>query len=436
MWSRRQALTTCARATGSIVAFAGLRADALARVADAAAAVGSRSALDTASDEDFWREVQQAFAVDRTILNLNNGGVGVSTRAVHDAFKQYLDVSNQAPPHYMWSVVGGNLDSVRRQLAAAADCDPDELAITRNATEANALVQMGLDLERGDEVLMTDQEHPGEDERWNQRARREGIALVRVPFPTPPASPGSLLAALTERMTPRTKVLFFSHVTWKTGQVFPVKELCAAARSRGIASIVDGAHGFAHLPASMRELGCDYYGTSLHKWLGAPVGTGFLYVRRENIGKVWTLMGAPSRLDRDIRKFEWSIGTHPAANFAAIAEALSFQQTLGLERKLERLRYLKRRWAQRVTALPNVRLYTSLEAEQSGAIATVGIEGIDPAKLAAHLWSAHRILVVPRAHPGQMAGIRVTPHLYTTIAEIDRFGDAFERVARQGLPAA
>jgi selenocysteine lyase/cysteine desulfurase len=354
---------------------------------------------------------------------------------VQEAFTRYLDVSNQAPPHYMWSVVGGNLETVRRRLAAAADCDPEEIALTRNTTEALANVQMGLDLEAGDEVLMTDQEHPGEDTRWEQRAEREGIRLVKVPFPTPPDRPADLTRRLEEGITPRTKLLFFAQVTWKTGQIFPVKEICAMARARGIPTIVDGAHGFGHFPMSLRELGCDYYGTSLHKWLGAPVGTGFLFIRRENIEKVWTIMGAPPRLAADIRKFEWSIGTYPAANWAAISEALTFQNTLGLERKAERLRYLKNRWAERVRTLPNVKLYTSLDPDQSCAIGTVGIEGIDPRELTKELWDRHRILVVPRTQEKQFAGIRVTPHLYTTLDEVDFFASALEEISRKGLTA-
>jgi selenocysteine lyase/cysteine desulfurase len=391
--------------------------------------VEGRSAVDLARDEGFWREIQAAFSVDRNLINLNNGGVGLATRGVHEAFTRYLDVSNQAPPHYMWSVVGGNLETVRRRLAAAADCSPEEIALTRNTTEALANVQMGLDLKAGDEVLMTDQEHPGEDTRWEQRARREGIRLVKVPFPTPPDRPSDLTQRFEEGITPRTKLVFFAQVTWKTGQIFPVKEICAMARERGIPTIVDGAHGFGHFPMSLRDLGCDYYGTSLHKWLGAPVGTGFLFIRRENIEKVFPIMGAPPRLHADIRKFEWSIGTYPAANWAAISEALTFQNTLGLERKAERLRYLKNRWAERVRKLPNVQLATSLDPDQSCAIGTVSIDGVDPVKLTKELWDRHRILVVPRTQEKQFAGIRVTPHLYTTLDEVDLFASALEEAA-------
>jgi selenocysteine lyase/cysteine desulfurase len=435
MWTRRQALGTLGRTGGGAVA-AILSPDGLRRALHAAGTAQHRRPEDTATDEDFWLEIQQAFTVDRTLLNLNNGGIGLSARPVHDAFKHYLDVVNQAPTHYMWEVIGNSrvLEQVRQRLAATAGCDAEEIALTRNATEANALVQMGLDLKPGDEVLMTDQEHPGEDERWNQRARRDGITLVKVPVPTPPKSLDELTSALTARMTARTKVLFFMHVSWKTGQAYPVQALCAEARRRGILSIVDGAHGFAHLPTALSAFGCDAYGTSLHKWLGAPMGTGFLYVRRDVIPKVWTLMGAPARRDADIRKFEWSYGTYPTANVAAIAEALTFHGTLGPERKLARLRYLTARWAERVRTRANVRLYTSLDHGQSGAIATVGIEGVDPGALARHLWDSHRIMVVPRTHPGQVAGVRVTPHLYTTLAEIDRFADVFERIATEGLP--
>ena len=286
------------------------RADALARVARANVVAGGRSAEDIAQDEDFWRQIQEAFTLDRTLTNLNNGGVCPSPRAVHEAMKRYLDISNQLPAYYMWQVLEPNLEAVRRQLAAEFGCDAEELAITRNASEALQIAQLGIDLGPGDEVVTTNQDYPRMLDTWQQRVRRDKIVLKQVSFAVPPRSQRDLSAIFNTALSPRTKVLHFCHITNLTGQIFPVRDICRMARARGIVTIVDGAHAFAHFPFTLADLECDYYGTSLHKWLLAPVGTGFLYVRRERIKSHWPLTPANASKDSDIRKFE-EIGTHP-----------------------------------------------------------------------------------------------------------------------------
>jgi selenocysteine lyase/cysteine desulfurase len=331
----------------------------------------------------------------------------------------------------MWRVLEPQIESVRRRLAQAFGCDPEELAITRNASEALEICQLGLDLEPGDEVITTDQDYPRMITTWEQRVRRDGIVLKKVSFPDPPPSMRYLVEIFERAITPRTKVIHFCHITNLSGQIFPVRELCRMARERGIEAIVDGAHAFAHFPFSRDELDCDYYGTSLHKWLLAPHGTGFLYVRRSKIPALWPLMAAPETMDRDIRKFE-EIGTHPAANHNAIAEALTFHEGIGPERKAARLRYLRDRWMKRLEGQRGVKLYTSYDPAQSCGLANIGIEGIDPVKLADYLWEKHRILVTAITHPA-CTGIRVTANVYTTLKEIDTFAEVMERVIRNGL---
>src|SRR5690606_29087801 len=313
----------CGAATGAAVG----RADALARIRDAAASLEGRSADTVAADEDFWREIRGAFTLDRTIINLNNGGVCPSPRTVHEAVKRYLDISNQAPVYYMWQVLEPNLETVRRRLAAEFGCDPEELAVTRNASEALQIAQLGIDLRPGDEVVTTNQDYPRMLDTWQQRVRREGIVLKQVSFPVPPRQ-DDLVRRIEQAITPRTRVIHFCHITNLTGHIFPVREICRLARARGIRTIVDGAHAYAHFPFTLADLECDIYGTSLHKWLLAPVGTGFLYVRRELIPEIWPLTPANESKTNDIRKFE-EIGTHPAAMHNAIAEALEFHHGIG-----------------------------------------------------------------------------------------------------------
>jgi selenocysteine lyase/cysteine desulfurase len=430
MHSRREFLHQAVRkGTAAAVGLATLRYDALARIAAAATGVAGRAPEEMAQDESYWREIQQAFTLDRTIINLNNGGVSPSPRVVHEAFKRYLDISNQAPVYHMWQILEPNIETVRRRLAAAFGCDPEEMAITRNASEALQIAQLGLDLKPGDEVLTTNQDYPRMLDTWEQRVRRDGIKLMTISFPVPATSMADLTARFEKAITPRTKVIHFCHVINLTGQIFPVKDICALARSRGLTTIVDGAHAFAHFPFSARDFDCDYYGTSLHKWLLAPIGTGFLYVKRERIAGHWPLTPANASLANNIRKFE-EIGTHPAANHNAIAEALNFLSGIGIERKAARLRYLKDRWARRLEKQPGIRLNTSFDPAHSCGLANVGIEGLDPGKIASHLWDRYRIIVTPIRYP---EGIRVTPNVYTTIEEIDTFAEAMEKILKNGI---
>jgi selenocysteine lyase/cysteine desulfurase len=406
-------------------ALAFLRPDAVHR-ARAATAGNARAAEVLARDEDFWRDIQSAFTLDRNIINLNNGGVSPSPRVVQDAMRRYLEFSNIAPARTMWGVLEPEVESVRRNLAADFGCDPEEMAITRNASEGLEICQFGLDLKPGDEVLTTDQDYPRMITTWRQRERRDGIVLKMISFPTPPPSLDDLCDRFERAITPRTRVIHFCHITNLTGQIFPVKRICQMARNRGIEAIVDGAHAYAHFPFKHADLDCDYYGTSLHKWLLAPHGTGFLYVRKPKIAKVWPLMAAPAEMAGNIRKFE-EIGTHPAANHNAISDALEFHQTIGVERKAARLRYLRMMWTERLTGLPHVSTPTSPDPQQSCGIGLLSVEGKEPAPLADQLWEKYRILTVAIVHK-QFQGLRITPNIYTTAHEIDTFCDAVEKL--------
>jgi len=204
------------------------------------------------------------------------------------------------------------------------------------------------------------------------------------------------------------------------------------ARARGIETLVDGAHGFAHFPFTRDDLDCDYYGTSLHKWLFAPVGTGFLYVRREKIGKLWPLMSAPLSMRDDIRKFE-EIGTYPIALRGAVTEALQFHDSIGAGRKAARLRYLRRRWTDRVRGVPGVRVLNAEDPEASCGLGALSIEGVEAEKLTEHLEMKYRIHVRPRTVPGEFSCIRVTPNVFTTLEEVDFFAQAIVEIARKGL---
>ncbi len=408
----------------------GLKTNWLERVVSATSAVADRSAADLAADESYWREIQQAFTLDRTIINLNNGYTCPSPRVVHEALKRYLDMSNQAPIHYMWNLLEPNVETVRRNLAAEAGCDAEELAITRNASEGLQIAQLGIDLQPGDEVLTTNQDYGRMLDTWEQRVRRDKIKLTKISFPVPTTNVAELKDRFERAITPKTKVIHFCHITNLTGQLFPVRDIARMARSRGIQTIVDGAHAFAHFPFKLRDLEVDYYGTSLHKWLLAPVGTGFLYVRRENIEKLWALTPPPASKMKDIRKFE-EVGTHPAANHNAIAEALAFHQAIGIERKSARLRYLTDRFATRLEKHPRVKILSSRLPDQAWGLANVSLEGVDVSKAYDFLWTKYRIITAAIKH-AEYQGLRVTPNVYTTLEELDTFSTAIEDLLKNG----
>jgi isopenicillin-N epimerase len=384
-----------------------------------------------ASDEDFWFEVSRAFTVDRTLVNLNNGGVSPSPGWVQDAMKRHLDYSNLAPPYTMWSILEPQREGVRERMARQWGVDKEEVAFTRNASESLQIMQLGLDFQRGDEVLTTTQDYPRMITTFQQRERRDGIVLRQIEIPIPAEDPAEVVRLFEGAITPKTRAILASHMINITGQILPVRDLSAMARRHGIPLIIDGAHALAHFDFTLADLDVDNYSTSLHKWLFAPHGTGLLYVRREKIADVWPMMAAPETMDDNIRKFE-EIGTHPAANYLAIGEALTFHQGIGPARKDARLVYLRNYWAERLLQHDRVRLHTSLKPGFACGIATVQVEGVDTGDLNSWLWDRHRILTVGIKHP-EFEGIRVSPSVYTRPEELDRFVDAVSRVVKNGL---
>jgi selenocysteine lyase/cysteine desulfurase len=416
------------------LALPAFRADSIARVARAARLAGPRLPGELAGDEAYWSQIAGAFDNDDTLINLNNGGCSPTPSHVLEAMIRDLKFSNEIPVHHMWNVLEPRIESVRRELAAEFGCDPEEMAITRNASEAMETLTLGIDLKPGDEVVLTNQNYGRMITTWEQRARRDGIVVKQISFPVPPPSQQDIVERFRRAVTPRTRVIEITHITNLTGQILPVREVVRMARERNIEVFVDGAHAFAHFPFKRDDLECDYYGTSLHKWLLAPIGTGFLYVRRAKQKKIWPLMAAPEKMDADIRKYE-EIGTHPAANHNAIAGAIAFHRSIGAERKAARLRVLRDRWARRLMAAdPRVRVLTPLNDTDSCGIGLIHVEGVDTNKLQAHLWEKHRIMTTPIVHP-EFDGLRITPNVYTTLSEIDTFAGKMEEVLKKGLPA-
>lgn len=431
MLNRREFMAVACQPVGAAAALVFLNPRNAMAIATAARAHPG-TPEEVASDESFWAEVQRAFVVDRTVINLNNGGVSPSPAVVQEMQRRYQEYSNAAPAYTMWRVLEPQRETVREKVARFFGCDAEEIALTRNTSEGLETCQLGFDLKPGDEVLTSNQDYPRMLTTFKQRERRDGIVLRQISLPTPAEDPARVVQLFEAAITPKTRIILVSHMIFLTGQVLPVRELVAMGRRRNIPVLVDGAHSFAHLAFTQPDLDCDYFATSLHKWLFAPHGTGMLFVRRDKIRGVWPMMAAPREMDSDIRKFE-EIGTHPAAPYLAIAEALSFTVGIGPQRKETRLRYLRDRWAARVIKTPRIRLHTSMKPGLSCALALVEIEGVDSGALADYLWDRHRIIVAAIKHD-EFQGIRVAPSVYTAPGDIDHFSEVLEAVAAKGLP--
>ena len=431
---RRHFLTSAGKGLGLMALSSAAVASLFENVKAAGRSIEHLSHIEAAADEDYWTTIQQAFSVTRGIINLNNGGVSPSPRMVTEAFVRYTWQQEDATAYTMWQILEPQSETIRTGLAEIFGCDAEEIAITRNASESLEILLMGMDLKSGDEILTTTQDYPRMLTTLRQRELREGLKLNLIKIPIAPENVDDIAAAFEKAVTPKTKLILISHQINLTGQINPVKKVCEMARAHGIETIVDGAHSFAQFDFKRDDLGCDYFGSSLHKWIYAPKGTGMLYVRKEKIPKVWALMASEDRNKNDIRKYE-EIGTHSAAMRLAIGEAILFHNAIGPKRKEERLRYLSRYWMNNLKTIPKVGFNTSFDPKQSCAIANFRIDGIDPVALGGYLMSKHRIFTTPIVHD-EFTGIRITPNVYTTLWELDRFSNVVADIAKKGLPKA
>jgi selenocysteine lyase/cysteine desulfurase len=372
--------------------------------------------------ETFWHEIRQAYTVSPTVMNLNNGGVSPQPRPVQEAVERYHALSNEAPSYYMWRILDQGREPLRRQLAELAGCSPEELAIQRNSSEALETVIFGLPLEKGDEVVLSRQDYPNMINAWKQRELRDGILLKWVDLPLPAEDADTLAEPFLAAFGPRTKVVHLTHMINWNGQLLPVRKIADAAKARGIEVLVDAAHTFAHITYSIPDLNCDYLGTSLHKWLCAPFGTGMLYVRKDKVAPLYPLLAAPDPKSGDIRKFE-NLGTRSFAIEQGIGQAILFHRLIGGERKMKRLQYLKEYWTSRVKEWPEVSFGSPLSETASCAIALLRIAGKTPTEVSQQLFDRYKIHTVAIDWEN-LHGVRITPNVYTTLSELDTLVEA------------
>ena len=379
-------------------------------------------------DEDYWRKVAGMYHQNVKFINLESGYFSPSPESVKDYWVNFVNEINESPSYYMRTRQNEMREKVREKLANYAGVAKDELVLTRNTTESMNIIIQGIKLEEGDEILRTNLEYPNMIQALDMRERRFGTKVRIVDVPIHPISQDEIVQKVIGAVNKKTKVILISHMVFLNGQVFPVKEVCKKAREMGIETIVDGAHSFSHVDMDVSEIGCDYYASSLHKWLGAPLGNGLLYVKKGNAERLWPLYGDTAYEDDNIMKLE-HLGTRPCSDQNGIIPAVDFNLEIGKVEKSKRLKFLQMRWATELKDHKNIILNTPLGQGQSFGIANVGVKSLQPSELSDKLFDEHDIFTVPIDDDRGIRGIRVSPNLYSTTEDIDKFIGAMLTIA-------
>jgi selenocysteine lyase/cysteine desulfurase len=396
-------------------------------ISDALLSLNKLSPSQAVNDEELWSRMAQAYTVSPSILNLNNGGVSPQPKVVQDAVDRYYHYSNEGPTYYMWQILDKGREPVRKKLAALAGISSEEIAINRNTTEALGTVTLGLSLNQGDEIVMTKQDYPNMIHAWKQRELRDKIKIQWLNLTLPVENEEIVIKEFVQATNSKTKIWHITHMINWTGQILPVKRLCEEAKKRNIITIVDASHTFAHLDYKIADFNPDYLGTSLHKWLCAPFGTGMLYVKKENIEGLYPIFPNDKPQSDDIRKFE-ILGTRSFAPEQAIAQAIDFHNAIGNKRKEERLRYLKNYWCEKLVTHPRIKLNVSLKPEFACALGNFSIDGMDPSVVSSKLFNDYQIHTTAIKWEN-ISGVRITPHIYTSTKDLDRFVEATLKIA-------
>ncbi len=427
MTARRKFLQQAALMAGAFSANSLFNQLHAAEISTANQKIKNLSATDVATDEDYWSVIQQAFTVSPSIINLNNGGVSPSPRVVQEAVERFNKLSNEGPSYFMWRILDQGREPLRQKLADLAGCNAEEIAVNRNATEALNTVIFGLNLKAGDEVIGTKQDYPNMINAWKQRATREGINYKQISFKFPIENDEEIVNAYEQAITEKTKIIHVTHIINWVGQIMPVKKISDMAHKHGLEVICDGAHSFGLLDYNIPDLGCDYFGTSLHKFLSAPIGSGMMWIKKDKIEKIWPLVCNDNPKSDNIRKFE-TLGTRSFPIEQGIGEAVNFQMAIGSKRKEERIRYLKNYWANKVKDIPKVKINTSLQAKYSCAICGVSIDGMTPGELDGALFNNYKIHTVGIVWEN-ISCVRITPHVYTRLQDLDKLVRAIGEIA-------
>ncbi|MFN3379894.1 MAG: aminotransferase class V-fold PLP-dependent enzyme [Runella zeae] len=389
--------------------------------------IHSQTPEQVAQDEAFWGELCKGFTVTKDFIHLENGYYILASNEVLEAYIQHIRDINAISSRYMRTRQFDDKLAVRKQLAELVGASYEEVIITRNTTESLDTIISGIDWKAGDEVVMAMQDYGAMVDMFKQQARRYGIVNRIISIPNHPSSDEEIVALYENAITPKTRLLMLCHIINVTGHILPVRKIADMAHAKGVEVMVDGAHAVGHFDFKLPDLHCDYYGSSLHKWLGCPLGAGMLYVKKDKIKQIWPLLGETGYPDDDIRKLNHT-GTHPVHTDLALADAIKFHQKIGIARKEARLRYLQTYWTSQVRNHPGIVVNTPADPARHGAIGNVGVEKLKPAELAKTLMERYKIWTVAIDY-ANVHGVRVTPHLFTTTQDLDALVRALKELA-------
>lgn len=380
-----------------------------------------------ADNDDFWNDIRKGYKLKPDYINLENGYYCIQPQEILNGFLKHVEEVNMQGAYYMRTVQYDNKKRVAEKLAKLAGCTSEELIITRNTTESLDMIISGMDWKPGDEAVMAEQDYGAMLDMFTQVSKRYGMTNKIISIPMHPKSDEEIVELYSNAITPSTKLLMVCHMINITGHILPIRKICDMAHSKGVPVMVDGAHAFAHIDFKISDLDCDYYGCSLHKWLSVPLGAGFLYVKKDNISKVWPLLAETEKDPNDISRLNHT-GTIPVHTDLAIENAINYYTTIGAKRKEERLRYLQTYWTKQVRQIKKVKVNTPEDQKRCCGIANVGIEGMKPADMAKILLNKYKIYTVAIDGRG-VQGCRITPNVYTTTAELDKFVKAIKEMA-------
>ena len=379
------------------------------------------------SDEELWSTVRSHYTLKDDYINLESGYYSIIPNPVLEHFIKHVKYVNIEGSYYMRNNLKKNKDRVISELAKLVGSTSDQIGITRNATESLDLVISGYQWERGDEAIYAKQDYGTMKEMFEQISLRYGVKTKIVSVPNHPKSDEEIISIYESQITDKTKLIMICHMINITGQILPVKKICEMAHSYGVEVMVDGAHCVGHFDFSIDEFNCDYYGSSLHKWLATPLGAGLLYINKNNTHKIWPLLANGNTNKKDIKRLN-HIGTHPVHTDLAISNSIDYTNWIGMKKKEKRMRYLQRYWSDKLRIIENIIINTPEDINRSCGIGNVGLTNMSPSQMSKVLFEKYKIFTVAIDY-ANVKGCRISPNIFTTTNELDQFVSAVKEMA-------
>ena len=383
------------------------------------------------SDKKLWKEIRSHYKLKPDYINLESGYYNIIPKPVLENFIKHVKMVNYEGSYYMRNNLIYNKDRITERLGSIFGSNKDELCITRNTTESLDLIIGGFPWKKNDEAIFAEQDYGAMKSMFEQISSRYGVNNKIISIPNHPKSDEEIIKIYESEITSKTKLIMVCHMINITGQILPIKKICEMAHSYGVDVMVDGAHCIGHFNFKISDFNCDYYGSSLHKWLATPLGAGLLHVKKNKISKIWPLLGDSNKNPNDIKRLN-HIGTHPVHTDLAINNSIDYLEWIGVERKEKRLRFIKNYWVNRLKGIKNIVINTPFEEHRSCGIGNIGVNNLTPEKLAKILMEKYKIFTVAIDY-ANVKGCRISPNVFTNIAELDRFIDSMVSISKGNL---